>query len=396
MAGIYIHIPFCKSRCIYCDFFSTTSLDEREHYVSTVCKELHIRKDYLPERSRVDTVYFGGGTPSLLPASQLQRILDEIHHIYNVSPNAEITLEGNPDDLTPRYLKSVYALGFNRLSMGVQTFNDERLHFIHRRHSASEAVKAIESARTAGFDNISIDLMFGFPKETLTEWTADIERAISLHPQHISAYSLMYEEGTRLTRMLDARFIEEIDEEVSRAMYSTLIERLSTAGYERYEISNFCQPGFHSRHNSSYWDGTPYIGVGAAAHSYDGHSRQWNPSSLNVYTHGIEAGEPLFEVETLSDNVRYNEYIMTGLRTKRGVCVTHITEQFGTAKANYCLHNAKQHISNGTLTLYADHGDRQWICLTDEGLYVSDDIMSDLMCIQSSCSDEDTPPQRHN
>ncbi len=377
MAGLYIHIPFCKSRCVYCDFFSTTMLEERKRYINALCSELHMRKDYLNER--IDTIYFGGGTPSLLHANWLHRILDTIHLIYNVSPDAEITLEGNPDDLTPRYLQSIKDLGFNRLSMGIQTFDDRRLRFLRRRHSAAEAVQAVENAQAAGFDNISIDLMFGFPDETLEEWTDDLDKGISLHPQHISAYSLMYEEGTKLTRMLECKQVKEIDEEVSHRMYTTLIERLEQVGYERYEISNFCKPGYHSRHNSSYWNGTPYIGLGAAAHSYNRTSRQWNPSSLNVYCHGIESGEPLIELEHLDANVRYNERVMTGLRTAKGVCLDDIEREFNADMRNYCLRNAQPHIDSGRLATHTTADGNTWLSLTAGGLFVSDDIMSDLM-----------------
>ncbi len=377
MAGIYIHIPFCKSRCIYCDFYSTTLLEERERYVNAICAEMRMRKDYLTEE--IHTIYFGGGTPSLLSPTQLQIILDEIHHIYNVSPDAEITLEGNPDDLTAKYLQRIRELGFNRLSMGLQTFNDSRLRFLRRRHSAAEAIKAMENARIAGFGNISIDLMFGFPDQPLAEWQYDIEQTIILQPQHISAYSLMYEEGTKLTRMLECKQIKEIDEELSRKMYLTLIERLETAGYERYEISNFCKQGYHSRHNSAYWNSTLYIGIGAAAHSYNGRSRQCNPSSVNVYFHGIETGNPLFEVEELDDNGRYNETVMTGLRTKKGICLNEIERKFNADKRLYCTSNAHKHIEAGRLQIQTTADGNEWLYLTNEGLFVSDDIMSDLM-----------------
>ncbi len=383
MAGIYIHIPFCKSRCVYCDFFSTTTLEKRDRYVDAVCEELRIRKDYLPGNKDIRTIYFGGGTPSLLTAEQLGRILGQIHKIYNVLPDAEITLEGNPDDLTLEYLQGLRLLGFNRLSMGIQTFDDTRLRFLCRRHSAAEALAAVTNAHKAGFDNISIDLMFGFPNESINEWEDDIEQAITLRPQHISAYSLMYEEGTRLTRMLEEHKIEEVNEEVSLQMYATLIERLSVAGYEQYEISNFCQPGHHSRHNSSYWDGTPYIGIGAAAHSYNGQSRQWNPSKLDVYIYSIENVEPNFEIENLTREQIYDERIMTGLRTRKGVSLNRVEEDFGTKMLEYCMHNAQPHINANKLQITTDSDGCRWLSLTNSGLFVSDDIMSDLMMIDN-------------
>ena len=378
MAGIYVHIPFCKSRCIYCDFFSTTSLKDRGRYVSSLKRELELRIDYLPSNTVINTVYFGGGTPSMLSAEQLCDILNHIQGIYKVSDNAEITTEGNPDDLNFEFLKSIRKGGFNRLSMGIQTFNDKRLKFLCRRHTAEVARKTVENARKAGFDNISIDLMYGFPDESLADWDTDITQALLLSPEHISAYSLMYEEGTQLYKMLESGRVKEIDEDVSVKMYNQLIERLQSAGYEHYEISNWGKPHFHSRHNSSYWEGTPYLGVGAGAHSFDGRSRQWNPDSLESYFEGIESHNPIFEKEVLTSNQRYNEMVMTGLRTARGVSLKQIEILFGKHILEYCKNNARPHIEAGRLVLYDD---ANLMRLSRNGLFVSDDIMSDLMLL---------------
>ena len=241
MAGIYLHIPFCKSRCIYCGFFSTTSLQRRHAYVDAVVEELHQRRSFLSGAS-IDTVYLGGGTPSQLSPEELERMLNAIYYIYNVRENAEVTLEGNPDDLTPEFLHHLRALGINRLSMGVQTFDETRLQFLHRRHTASQAIQAVRDAQAAGFSNISIDLMFGFPRQTLEDWKQDVQMALSLQVQHLSAYSLMYEEGTLLEKMLASGTIEEVDEEVSLQMYEYLMDALAGAGYEHYELSNFALP----------------------------------------------------------------------------------------------------------------------------------------------------------
>ena len=368
MAGIYVHIPFCKSRCAYCGFFSTTSLGERGGYVNAVLQELERRKDFLRGEA-VETVYFGGGTPSQLAASEIGRLLKTIHSIYHVRAEAEVTLEGNPDDLTPAYLESLREMGINRLSMGVQTFDDTRLRFLCRRHTARQALQAVQDAQCAGFDNISIDLMFGFPSQTLAQWQADVQQALSLGVQHLSAYSLMYEEGTPLFRMLEAGRVEEVDEEVSRQMYEYLMDALAAAGFEHYEISNFALPGFRSRHNSSYWRGIPYLGVGAGAHSYDGQNRFYHPDSLSDYMEG----KPLAE-EVLTEDERYNEFIFTGLRTSDGINLRTLQTAFGSQYLQYCLENARPHLLSGRMER---HGDV--LTLTRQGLFVSNDIMSDFM-----------------
>lgn len=334
-----------------------------------------MRKDYLPQATRIDTVYFGGGTPSMLRAEQLCDILSHIRQTYDVSPLAEITAEGNPDDLSTEYLSTLRQGGFNRLSMGVQTFSNERLRFLCRRHTVEVAKQAVDNARKAGFENISIDLMYGFPGETLEEWEKDIEQALSLKPEHISAYALMYEEGTRLGDMLERGAVEEIDENLSLRMYETLMERLWFAGYEHYEISNFCKPDHHSRHNSSYWEGVPYIGIGAAAHSFDGLSRQWNPESLNEYFRGIESGAPSFEKEILTNSQRYDEMVMTGLRTAKGVDLRKLEDLFGKDALNYCMSNAQPHIEAGRMMIERN----SMLKLSKTGIFTSDDIMSDLM-----------------
>lgn len=366
MAGIYIHTPFCKTRCIYCGFFSTTSLNMAEKHTERVCEELTERRNYTSED--IETIYFGGGTPSQLPVEHLLRILNCIYNIYNVRAK-EITVECNPDDITAELLTSLRSMGVNRLSMGVQSFDDRRLNFIHRRHSASQARKAVKIAQSLGFDNISIDLMFGFPGQTLSEWKKDLEEAVSLGVQHISAYSLMYEEGTLLGRMLEEGKVKEISDETSLVMYELLIDTLYQAGYEQYEISNFALPGFRSIHNSSYWRGTPYLGVGAGAHSFDGKNRHFNPDSLDEYLRGES-----LEEEELDDNMRYDEFVFTSLRTSDGLSLHELERLFGKKKRDYCIANAQQHIERGTLSIADDT-----LRLTREGLFISNDIMSDLM-----------------
>ena len=313
MAGLYIHIPFCKKRCLYCDFFSTTLLERREEYVAALLKEIELRRDEAGEP--IQTVYIGGGTPSTLPSKAVIAI-DQLLHSYRI---AEYTLEMNPGDVTERYLQELRQTGINRLSIGIQSFQDELLELIGRRHNAQQAIDAVHMAQEAGFENISVDLMYALPTQTMTQWETDIETALGLGIQHISSYGLMYEEGTTLTKMLEQGEIEAIDEDTENAMYDYLCERLKQAGFVHYEVSNFALPGREAKHNSSYWDGTPYIGVGAGAHSYIGHVRSWNPSDLDAYIKGINSGTLVRESETLTEKDLYNERIMLGLRTNRGI-----------------------------------------------------------------------------
>ena len=380
MAGIYIHIPFCKSRCIYCGFYSTTSLELRQRYVEAICREMEIRN----ERSEIiDTVYLGGGTPSQLTIEQLRQLFIYINKVYPLTPNIspltpEITIEVNPDDVTIEFAVALKQLPINRVSMGIQTFNDQRLQFLHRRHTTQQAITAIDTLRQAGFQNISIDLMYGFPGETLSDWEADIDAALALKVEHLSAYCLMIEEGTPLRQWITNNGQWIMDEELERTMYEMLIDKLTAAGYEHYEISNFTRKGFRSRHNSSYWNGTPYIGLGAAAHSYDGRSRSWNVADINTYIKGIEQGKRIFEEELLDDDTRYNDTITVALRTKEGIDLSLLSKKY----QDYCMKNARRYLNDGLLELSAV-GDSQspTLHLTSRGLFVSDMVMSDLMMV---------------
>lgn len=370
MAGIYVHIPFCKTRCVYCGFFSTTSLAQRHAYVDALLCELHDRQSFLQGRT-VDTIYLGGGTPSQLPPHELERVLQTIHHIHNVRDGAEVTMEGNPDDLTPDFLRAIRQMGVNRLSMGVQTFSDQRLRFLHRRHTARQATQAVADAQAAGFENISVDLMFGFPQQTLAEWQADVQQALALGVQHLSAYSLMYEEGTPLFHLLETAQVAEVDEEVSVAMYEHLLDATAAAGFQHYELSNFALPGRQSRHNSSYWHGVPYLGVGAGAHSFDGRNRFYHPDSLADYL----ASAPLVE-EHLTDHERYDEFVFTALRTSDGLRLADLRDRFDASAVSYCLSAAQPHLQAGRMT-----HDGGVLRLTRTGLFVSNDVMSDLMWV---------------
>ncbi len=375
MAGIYIHIPFCKRRCIYCDFFSTTRSEEKPTYVRALCQELKIRKDYL-EDEEIETIYLGGGTPSQLTEEELNDIFTSLYNIYKVKEDAEITLETNPDDLTLKYVSMLRRLPVNRISMGIQTFQEETLKLLHRRHTARQAIEAFRRCREAGFRNISIDLMYGLPGETLDTWKQDLQQAIDLHPEHISAYHLIYEEDTELWKLKEQHQVEEADEDLSVTLFSTLIDTLTQAGYQHYEISNFCLPGLHSRHNSSYWTGKKYLGCGPSAHSFNGLSRQWNVASLDRYLNGIAYDTPDYEIEELDLYTRYNDFVITSIRTCWGMPLSRLRTEYGEELYNYCLRMAKPHIDEGVLEI------REGVLkLTRRGIFISDGIMSDLLFV---------------
>lgn len=375
MAGIYIHIPFCKRRCIYCDFFSTTQSEKKSAYVRALCRELEMRQDYVGGEE-IETIYLGGGTPSQLTEEELKAIFASIYHIYKVKEDAEITLEANPDDLTPEYVAMLRQLPVNRISMGIQTFQEETLKLLHRRHTATQAIEAFRRCREAGFQNISIDLMYGLPGETLETWKEDLRQAINLRPEHISAYHLIYEEDTALWKLREQHQVEEADEDLSVSLFETLIDRLKEAGYQHYEISNFCLSGMHSRHNSSYWTGKKYLGCGPSAHSFNGVSRQWNVASLEGYIKGVEEGVLDYEVEELDLYTRYNDYVLTSIRTCWGMSLSKLRSEFGEELYRYCMRMAKPHEDQGVLE------NREGVLrLTRKGIFVSDGIMSDLMWV---------------
>lgn len=353
MAGIYVHIPFCKKRCLYCDFYSTTLLDKREAYVKALLKEIEERKKEIDESIR--TIYIGGGTPSTLDAADIQRILKAI----GTDDAEEITMEVNPGDITEAYVQALRRIGVNRLSMGVQSFQDHLLQLIGRRHTAMQAIDAIHRAQDAGFENLSIDLMYALPTQTMEQWKADIETALTQNVQHISCYGLMYEEGTVLYNELMSERIKAIDEDEENAMYDYLCARLQQAGYVHYEVSNFALPGYESKHNSSYWDGTPYIGIGAGAHSYIGNVRSWNPNDINAYIQGTAVRES----ETLTSTDLYNERIMLGLRTHKGVPREAIKKDI-TAQMEACL---LRETEDGH------------VVATQQGLHILNRIIEDLM-----------------
>lgn len=315
MSGIYVHIPFCKSRCKYCDFFSTIHLEKRTQYTEALLCEWNDRRKELIGDIR--TIYIGGGTPSMMSVESLERIIAAIRQ---EAKNAqEVTMEANPGDITREKAQAWRAMGINRLSIGIQSFNDHLLQLVGRRHNSQQAIQAVKDAQAAGFDNISIDLMYALPDQTMAMWQKDIAQALELGVQHISSYGLIYEEGTTLTTLLEHGIIEAVDEEVEMQMYDYLVDQLTALGYEHYEVSNFALPGLQSRHNSSYWNDTPYIGLGAGAHSYNRTQRQWNISELDSYIEQALAHNLQPEIEILTDEQRHTEHIMLALRTSQGV-----------------------------------------------------------------------------
>ena len=375
MAGIYIHVPFCKTRCIYCDFYTRTDMSSKHKYISAICDEIELRKDYIGDEI-IETIYFGGGTPSQLTKDDFEQIFASIYRNFKVSADAEITMEANPEDLNDKYLQMIREFPFNRLSIGIQSFDDSELLFLKRRHSSQKAKEAVKSAKYSGFNNISIDLMYGLPNQTLDIWNKNLKEALALDIQHISSYHLIYEQGTRLYRLFTLGDVKPVEEDLSVEMFSTMIDTLSLAGFEHYEISNFAKNKLYSKHNSSYWLGKKYLGLGPAAHSFDGQNRAWNIPSISKYTEGINLRKLPLDIEYLDKNTRYNDFILTGMRTMWGVNLKELESLFGSQRKEYCLKNVRKYVNQGFVSQSDDK-----LKLTREGIFISDGIMSDLMWV---------------
>ncbi len=346
-------------------------MEKKTQYVETLCKELELRRNYLQEE-KIQTIYLGGGTPSQLSAEDFKQIFEKIEEV-GASEEKEITLEANPDDITPQYLKSIKDLPFNRISIGIQSFNDTDLKFLNRRHNSQAAIEAVRLCQESGFRNISIDLMYGLPNQTLQAWQVNLQQTLELDIQHISAYHLIYEEGTRLYDLLNKQKIIPVNEELSVLMFSGMIDILEANGFEHYEISNFAKPGFASQHNSSYWNGTHYLGIGASAHSFNGKARHWNISDLDKYIQSINLGNLPQETEIIGEKEAYNDFILTRMRTMKGMDLNELETLFGKDKIRYCLQQAQKHIQKQTI-----QADNNFLRLTRKGIFISDGIMSDL------------------
>ncbi len=373
MAGIYIHIPFCKKLCFYCDFYHVLSPDDNSAFIDALLKEASIRKDYLGNET-VSTIYLGGGTPSVFSIKELGAILNHIYKLFRVSKDCEITIELNPDDIQPAYLSGLKNHNINRISLGIQSWRDSDLKMLNRRHDSAQAVAALEETFDAGFENVTIDLIYGIPGMSLQEWASNLEFSFSFNIQHLSAYHLTFEPGTVFGKMLKKGVISEIDEDDSAAQFNILIEKAESAGFIQYEISNFGKPGFFSVHNSNYWKQISYLGLGPSAHSFNGYSRQWNIRDLKGYIKSLDTGKSFFDREELDTKARFNEYIMTSLRTMWGIDLEYIEKMFEKEGYDYVVNLAGKFKEYGMIKQ-----DKKTLILTNQGKMISDNIISEFM-----------------
>ncbi|MDO1448607.1 radical SAM family heme chaperone HemW [Rhodocytophaga aerolata] len=373
MSGLYIHIPFCKQACHYCDFHFSTNLQTKQPLVEAICKEIRLQKDYLENKATLQTIYFGGGTPSLLSESELDSIFQTIYTHFTVAPKAEITLEANPDDLTAEKLRLLRQSPVNRLSIGTQSFYEPHLRYMNRAHQVQEAIDSIKQAQDAGFSNISIDLIYGIPHPDHSIWENDLRTAINLQIQHISAYCLTIEPGTAFGNWLQKGKIKQVEEEFSIEQFSMLIHTLAAAGFEQYEISNFALPDYYSKHNSNYWKKQKYLGIGPSAHSYNGKTRQYNIANNIKYIKSIESATIPATVEVLSVPDHVNEYILTSLRTKWGCNLKEIKLLYDIDLKEKNEHYISTLLKRKLVTL-EDH----ILKLTPSGKLLADQIASDL------------------
>ncbi|MCR9251790.1 MAG: radical SAM family heme chaperone HemW [bacterium] len=371
MAGIYLHIPFCKQACYYCDFHFSTNQSSVDEMVSTMIQELDLRKDYL-EGENIETIYFGGGTPSILEGKHIRRLLEKIESQFKISDSPEITLEANPDDLSRSKLAELYNYGINRLSIGIQSFNESHLKYLNRAHTNKEAINCVENAIEIGFDNITIDLIYGIPFENEDPWPNDIATALDLGVDHISAYCLTIEPQTVFGKWLNQNKIKPINEELAASHFNYLLEKLNSNGFEQYEISNFCKSGCYSKHNTSYWQQKRYLGIGPSAHSFNKVSRQFNIANNAKYIKALNSGAIPCEVEILSNTQKVNEMMMTGLRTKWGVSLDEIREVIpGWETKNSSI--LKDYTQNQYLKLSNNH-----LIITEKGKLLADEIALNL------------------
>lgn len=375
--GIYIHIPFCKQACFYCDFHFSTSLKKKGDLIEALAKELELRKDEF-KNSTVATIYFGGGTPSLLSNAELEFLVDSVHKYYQVSEHPEITLEANPDDLSKDRIIELSESPVNRLSIGIQSFFESDLKLMNRAHNASEAKTCLENV-VRYFDNVSVDLIYGIPGATNDQWLENIETALSYKVPHISSYALTVEPKTALASFIKKGIIEDVDDEQAHEQFYILKDRLEASGFIHYELSNFGKEGFFSKNNSAYWQGKSYLGIGPSAHSFNGTQRGWNVSNNSKYIKAIQQDQLPIEIETLSQTDRYNEYVMTGLRTIWGLSLAKIEKDFGVLYKDYLLEQSKVFINQHLLYIDADH-----LRVTKKGQFLSDGISSKLFKINLS------------
>jgi oxygen-independent coproporphyrinogen-3 oxidase len=375
MPGIYVHIPYCRQACHYCDFHFSTVMKSKGDFVRTLLKEIELQKDYLLGAS-LSTIYFGGGTPSLLSYEELNSVFSEIKKFHPVNADAEITLEGNPDDLSKEKLQELFHVGINRLSIGIQSFSDGELKWMNRAHNAEQALQCIQDAKQAGFNNISVDLIYGTPTLTEIQWAKNLEITVQLDVQHLSCYALTVEPGTALAKWITSKQAPPVDESKQAEHFEILMDWAEQNQFEQYEISNFAKNQKYSRHNSSYWSGEKYLGLGPSAHSFNGEKRQWNIRNNYEYINTINAGRIPFQEERLSANQQYNEYIMTRLRTSQGCNIEEIRKRFGDKSAEEFFRDSIKFVNEGLI----EH-ERQNFRLTRNGKYFADRIASELFVI---------------
>ncbi len=376
MAGIYIHIPFCRQACNYCDFHFSTSLQNKDAFLKALKKEIALQRDYL-ETKNISTIYLGGGTPSLLTQAELLDIFETLSKHFNIDANAEITLEANPDDLTEIKIRELKSTPVNRFSIGIQSFYDDDLKLMNRAHNSAEALNAVKFAQDNGFENLTIDLIYGMPTLTEHKWRNNLQIAFALDVKHISAYCLTVEPKTALAYAVKTGKIKNVDEQQSAEQFEIMLEGMRANDFIQYEISNFCKEGFYSRHNSNYWLKEKYLGLGPSAHSYNGNTRQWNVSNNGLYIQSLEKDELNFESEKLTTAQRYNEYVLTSLRTIWGTSLEQISTHYGEQFAKYCLQEAQKYIASNDLLF-----EENQLFLTDKGKLIADKIASDLFEVE--------------
>jgi oxygen-independent coproporphyrinogen-3 oxidase len=377
MAAVYFHVPFCKQACHYCNFHFSTSLKHKTSILEAMLVELDLRKQELPSESIINSIYFGGGTPSLLSSDDIKSLIERVNAHFIISDDVEITLEMNPDDYRANYLEELKLVGVNRLSVGIQSFNEEELKLMNRAHNTEEAFRILEKIDIL-FDNFSLDLIYGLPKSNLKSWKKNIEYALQFNPKHISSYVLTVEPKTVLNHQVEKNEVEVLGEEGVLAQFNYLVNRLEKEGFDHYELSSFGKPGFRSVNNSAYWSGKSYLGIGPSAHSFDGLTRSWNVSNNNKYLKGISSKEPLIEREVLTKADRYNEYLMTGLRTENGVSLGYVNENFGSHFKELLEKEAQVQIASQVL-----FWDGDTLKVARESMFLVDGIASNLFLLNS-------------
>ena len=373
MAGIYIHIPFCRKKCYYCDFFTSQNIDLTNSFVDALLLEIDSKNNYLLNNN-IETIYFGGGTPSVLSAELLKIILQKLYAGYNISSNAEITIEVNPDDITVEYLLDIKKIGFNRLSIGLQSFNNDMLKLMNRRHNSEQAIKSVEIAQQVGFNNISVDIIYGLPESDVKFLREELTQIVKLGVQHISAYHLTYETGTVFNNYLKKGKLRELPDTNSHEQFVFLTKFFEENDFEQYEISNFAKNNLYSKHNSNYWLGIEYIGLGPSAHSFNRKSRQWNVSNIKQYISGVSQNTDYYENEILTVDDRYNEYLLTSLRTKWGLDLEYINKEFGAKYLDFFIANVDKYVDNGHVVKQKNS-----VYLHKKSWFISDKIISELM-----------------